>query len=398
MIAFGYHHKVMHALHIKSEAMNQFRAVCRFAWVFYFTLPLFLLAAINQYLRLKFELKKAQQIGVFVSLLYFVFNLTETGPMIHYNEDAFWKFRNFFNSSLLSPQEKMVLRELNLHKTQAIVTLPLIHGGSEMYDRNGSSNAMAPAMLYSFHSGLPILGIMASRGSRNETEDLIQLYNSYKHEKTLASKLNTDDFFVIRSLDPLFPDEERLKPYATYFFKTDSLDFGFISKHNLLKPKKQSSAIRLLDNDTSLLPKYQINYIASAKRKPFVTANMADYETIFTLDSNTISSGRFIISLHYYFEPLSFRNLALDLIVTESQNGKKIWKELLPIRKLSGFYKNYAVFENFVELQKNASYEFILKGPEPCDYHISNFLLRPAERDVYKIEATGDTLYNNYLP
>jgi len=392
-ISFGYHHKLLQAMGINSPSVNQFRAVCRFAWVFYFVLPITVVIFLQQFLSLTVSSqRKNKNIFLLILSLFLLSNLSEAGSLIGFNADAYWKFRNFFNSKLLSPEEEAVLARLEADSTQAILSLPLFHGGSELYDRNGSSNSMAPAMLYSYHSRLPIIGIMASRGSRTETEDCISLLNSYKSHQPLAAKFNAKNILVILTRDALLPDEERLKQSLTYFQRSDSLNFALLSPADLFKPKIQedSEIIRGSGFDSSVI------YIKHENHPPFTSTTINDFKTITILDSNQVADGRYILSFHYHYQPKSYRDIALDLIVTESLHGQYAWRDLLPVRCVSGFYKGYAVFETFVQINPHARYEFILSGKENRSYHISDFLLRPADKDVKIVTAPGDTLFNNF--
>lgn len=398
-IAFGSHHKVLQALGINSPSVNQFRAVCRFAWVFYFVLPVTLIVLLSRLIpQILKEEKRAQRRLTLIASLFLLSHLSEAGGLMGLHAEAYWKFRNFFNSQLLNPEEKNILARLEKDSTQAILSLPLFHGGSEMYDRQGSSNSMAPAMLFSYHSHLPIIGIMASRGSRTETEACIQLMNSYKRKQLGAEQFNNKNLFVIVTKDPLMPDEARLKKDLQFFKRSDSLSYAFLRPEDLLRPKISAEPVIIRSGDSSLFNSQAIIYIPSSPQQPFVKTKFSDFCVLKKLDSNQVREGLYILSLHYYYQPTTYRDLALDLIVTESINGHYQWRDLLPLRCMSGFYEGYAVFETYVKLNAGGRYEFILSGKEDRSYHVSDFLLRSAETDVIIVRPKGDSLYNNFAP
>lgn len=397
-IAFGYHHKILQALGINSPSVNQFRAVSRFAWVFYFVLPVTLVVILSHLLPVLIKQeKKARHTLTLILSLFLLSNFSEAGGLIGMNSQAYWKFRNFFNSQLLTTEENQIIQRLQKDSTQAIISLPLFHGGSEMYDRNGSSNSMAPAMLYSYHSRLPILGIMGSRGSRTETEACIQILNSYKRGQNLPKKFSDKNFLVIVTRDPLLPDEERLKKELHYFKTSDSLSFALLGPTDLLRPKMGLNPL-IIKSAESIEDNHDYIYTETSRQEPFVKTNITDFRIVTVLDSNKLKEGLYVLSFHYYFQPNSYRDIALDLIVTESLKGVYQWRDLLPVRCVSGFYGDYVVFETFVKINAHGRYEFILNGKEDRDYKISDFLLRPASQDVLIIRSTGDTLYNNFAP
>src|SRR5690606_28045019 len=105
LISFGLHHQLLNLLNLKISAVNQFRAVCRFVWVFYFVLPLFTLSIIFPTIKSIVDTLVAKRIAIFISAAYLIFNFFESAAMFHYQEEAYWKFRNFFTTSQLNREE-----------------------------------------------------------------------------------------------------------------------------------------------------------------------------------------------------------------------------------------------------------------------------------------------------
>lgn len=395
-MSFGWHLAVLNLFHIQSASLNQFRAVCRFAWVFYYTLPLFVFAVIYHTLKTWVSPKLFVRTVFTISLVFFGLNLSEAHYFFKLDADSFWKYRNVFNGDQLNEEEKTVLSDIENKLPQAIIPLPLFHGGSEMYDRLGSSNSMLPAMIYSFHSRTPILSVMLSRTSISETEDLLQILNSYKKERAIVKKISAKDFFVIQTNDALMPDEMRLLKVVDFFGGNDSLRFGYISPAGLLKKKIDSQSFLLTYEKIQSADSNNVVFIPFENRKPFVTANINDYETIFTLDSNQLKSGHYIVSMHYHYKDKVFRSIASNLIITRTQGKDSEWQYNIPLRYLSGFYEGFGVFEYRVELLRENKYEFMLKGFFDVNYKISDFLLRPENKTTLEIRADRDTVFNNF--
>jgi hypothetical protein len=394
--ALGLHISLFKLLSIKSAALNQFRATCRFAWFFYYTLPVFILPVIYHSLKANLTEQKSRNVLTIVSLLFFLVNLLEAHYYFKQNEDAFWKFRNIFNESFLSTKEKEIVKNIKNSRPQAILPLPMFHGGSEMYDRTGSNNSMIPSMMYSYHSGVPIMSVLMSRTSITETEETIQLLNSYKKERPAAKLLNDQPFFIIKSSDPLLPDEERLSSKVAYFSENDTLKFGYITKKNLLARKLNENFV-MLDGQKSHLPdSLTITFIPCDNRKPFLPANINDFESIYTLDSNKIKAGYYVVSFHYHYKKRVYRSVACDLIVTQVQGKEREWKYVVPVRYLSGFYPGFAVFEHRIYLSPENKYDFLLKGYIDQEYHISDFMLRPENIMVTMLSNNRDTIFNNF--
>jgi len=394
-IAFGLHLKLLNYFHLHSAALNQFRAVCRFAWIFYFTLPLFIVTLLYHSMQAHLKPQIFTRFTLFFSLFFFFFNMLEAGPYFKLDEIVFWKYRNFFKEGFLNEEEKKVLRNIRDTKPQAILPLPLFHGGSEMYERPGSNNSMIPSMIYSYHSGTPILSVLMSRTSLTETKDLIQLLNSYKKEKPINKLLGTGDFFVLITNDALLPDESRLAPHIRQFAQNDSLKYGYVSRNILLSRKMDPQVMMIRSKEKPGADTNNIIFIPFENRKPFLTANIPDYETIFSLDSHKIRSGSYIVSFHYHYTQNTYRAVASDLIINRNSASTSDWQYNLPVRQLSGFYPGFGVFEYRIDLERSNKYDFMLKGFVEQQFHISNFMLRPENTTVILVSGQ-DSTYNNF--
>jgi len=387
--SFGWHHHLLRFLNITLPELKQFRAVSRFAYVFYFCFPLVLIVLIYRV----FNIYSKTFLTTVLSVLFLGLSIWEANDYLKMNASVYWHFPNFFNEKYLNSNDKKGLEFVVNSHSQAIMPLPLFHGGSEMYDRRGSSNSMIPSMIYSYHSALPIVSMMGSRTSITESEELINLLNSYKKENVLRSKLKKENLLIIKTDDELLPDEERLAKKVYFEARQDSITLGEISIAKLFEQKLDNLLYDISDSTT--IDKRKVVFVASANRKPFLEANMDDYEKIMTLSPNQLDAGKYVISFHYYYPERNFKWLATDLIITEGENETYRWAQNIPVRILSGFYKGFGVFEYFVDIQPSTRYEFILKGRESKTYHIRNFLLRPANISTKYIQ-NSITLLNNF--
>ncbi|MCC6370092.1 MAG: hypothetical protein IT236_03700 [Bacteroidia bacterium] len=394
-ISFGWHTKFFGLFGLKVEFMNQFRAVCRFAWFFYYGLALFLAVTIFDFIsQLKTE-QLRKSLLIVMPLLFFGCNLWEADAMFKMDKEVFWKSRNVFNKAQLHAEELKVLSDLEKTPVQAIVPLPMFESGSEMYDRVGFNNSMLPAMMYSYHSGLPIFSSMMSRTSMSETENEINLLNGYKADRPAVSLLNEKQFFVITTKDALLPDEMRLLPEVRFVFSNDSSDMGYITKTDFLKPKAGIN-VKWIENKTMVPDSNNLIYLPFENRKPFIASAMNNMERITTLDSNLVQSGEYVVSLRYYYTQKRFQALACNLIVTEGDTKDFKWKYDVPLRFLSGFYPGYAVFEYPIIIDRKKKYDFVIAGRSELEYKISDFMLRPLHTTVAFVVNGRDTVYNNF--
>lgn len=396
LMSFGIPMKVMNYLQIESASLNQFRAVCRFAWVFYFGFPVFLISVIYQSLAQVLRPTALQKSMTGLAIFFLAFNLLEAHYFFRLDKDAFWKDRNIFSEACLNPEEKMLLSRIKQDKPQAILPLPVFFEGSEMYSRQGSDQTMISSMMLSYHSQTPILSVLMSRSSFSETRHAIQLLNSYKADRPAAALLGREDLFVISGTSPLLPDESRLLPQVSFFAQNDSLRFGFISRNDFLSRKINLAEALVRNGAQPVRDTSGLIFLPSEARKPFLPARINDYEVIFALDSNQLATGEYALSFHYHYREVNYRMIATDLIVNRVNAQGSDWIHHFPIRHLSGFYEGYGVFETRVSLERNNKYEFMLKGSSGETYHLSDFMIRPETQDVILLRSGQDSSFNNF--
>jgi len=393
-ISFGWHYTLFEKMGFNTAFMNQFRATCRFAWFFYYALPLFLVPLLYSSFSL-ILLSKSKAFAYSLPLLYLLINFGEAHYMFKLDDHLFWKFRNFFNERLLNSEEKTVLASLRERPTQAILPLPVFHSGSEMYDRKGFNYSMIPSMLYSANSGIPIFSVLMSRTSISETENTINLLNSYLKVKPAALLMDTTRLFLMRTETDILPDEHRLWRCVKPIFTNDTLQGGFLDYATFSKPKLTDNLIKIPSDSVRLPGDDGLVYIPFYDRKPFVETAMNDTQVIFNLDSNVVKSGAYVVSCRYYYTDKNYHALASDMVVTETGTDSFVWKYMLPMRFMSGIYRGYGVMEATIDLEANKKYGFVMMGREEKTYRISHFMLRPANTTVFSV-LRGDTCYNNF--
>jgi hypothetical protein len=393
MFAFGFHFSIMNYFKIQSPSLNQFRATGRFAWIFYYVWPVFIFTTFYFFFKTAF---KKEKVLLFrgMAILYLVFNLIEANALYTLDKGAFWIYRNFFSEKYLNANEINMLETIREKDPQAIIPLPVFHSGSEVVNRGEYDRVMIPSFIYSYHAGLPVLSVLMSRTSIPETENSIQLLNAYKKEKTAVQLLNGKPILIIRSDDRLVPDEERLYQRTTSLFKNDSLEIGFLTQAELLKRPEEKNKL-IIPYRNHLVDSLGVLFIKNENQKPFLTANLADQQTICVLDSNEVRPGNYIFSLHYYPEKKTFKYISCHLVIRRGRDYPAEWIYNGGVRKMSGFYNGFGVFEDKFTIEPGYKYDFMLTGLSDKTYRISDFMLRPEHLDIIAVNGR-DTVFNNF--
>jgi len=384
-ISFGWHQKVLELFHVRSESLNQFRAASRFAWSFYYVLPLFLAVLIRNNWS-----ASSDRLLTFIGAALLLLNLTEAHAYFRKDRDNFWTHRNVLNSALLSPSEKEVIREIKARNCQAIVALPLFHVGSETYARSGADLSMIPAFLYSFHSDVPILGAAMSRTSIKETVASLDLLNSYHNTHAAQAYLNGQPFVILSTQDALGGDEMRLLWHFKPVYQFNKVEIGFMNQGEFLAPKFAAGSVNLND---SLLNR-QLIFKETATVSSYQRSAVTDFNTIYKLDSLVLADGIYLVSYLINTKELK-EGQGPGLIVARRDQANYRWEQLFSGRSVSGFYKDFQVMEFTVPLSRHSAYEFILQGDHQGFYSIKNFLIHPDTLDTRFKE--GEIIYwNNY--
>jgi hypothetical protein len=394
MVSFGVHVALMNRLGLSIASLNQFRAVCRFAWYFYHALPVFLVVTIYYSVASMKNKINGPFLSILLPLLFFALNMVEADAYLKKDRSAFWKFRNILNEEQLSKEEERLISEIKTQQAQAIIPLPLFMLGSEMYDRVGGDNSLVPSVLISFHAKLPIMSTWLSRTSMTETAQIVELLNSYKKNRPAVRRLNGTNFIVVNTTDQLLPDETRLSATLSPFYRNDSLQISVVTQDQLLRRKINEKELWITGRtDTT---SRDLIVIHSANRRPFTEARIKDYELVALVDSNSIKPGHYIVSLHYHYNQMNYRSLACNLIITRGHGSEYAWQHLKPMSVMSGVYPGFGVIEHRITIEEHCRYEFIIKGDLDVPYHISDFMLRPENVTVTEISPTGGTITNNF--
>lgn len=391
LFSFGLHNLLLRALHLEVTALSQFRVVGRFAWYFYFLMPVVLVTCLGQATAAIFKRRGTTWLTGF-ALLYLSLTAVEANAFYRLVLEGNFETKNLFNRQLLTPEEKRTLALIDSLHPQAILPLPLFHIGSEVYQRNGELSA-APAMFYSFHSRVPLLSNMQSRTSLKETETLLEVLNIYKKHRPILTETDERPFLVMQCSEDLQPDEQRLVKRLRPVHRLGDLTFFVAHKEDLLCSPAEKNRYFLLDTASQALP--NTVYVPQGDRPPYREGPIEKFATAYVLPANKLLPGPYVVSFHYHLKGKKLRYLSNGLIVEKSAPPPSEWKYYLTTRASSGIYDSIVVFENKIQLEKNTHYSFILNGGSPENYFISDFLLRPDTLNV-KIRKNGTYTYNNY--
>ena len=107
IFAFGIHVKLLEVLNIRITALNQFRCLGRYAWFFYFMLPVFLISALSNLRQKIADRKSRKTLLTFTGVLFLSLNLLEAHHLLTYASRGNFVAKNIFNERALNSEEKI---------------------------------------------------------------------------------------------------------------------------------------------------------------------------------------------------------------------------------------------------------------------------------------------------
>ena len=391
-ISFGWVSDILELVGIDSHDLKQFRAIARFDNYVYFGLPCFLFAGLSVILE-KYSAQKNKYILAVLGLIYLLGNGFEAHYLFGMGDNSMWKSTNFFSDSQLNSEQRKNIDLLKALDPQAITTVPLFMYGSEVIDRDNWNNSMVPAMLYSSHTGISIIGSNMSRTSVTETADALDIFNEYKKDREVLKKLNNKDIAVFITRNPLLPAEQRLMNKVKILQQNDTVSIGTVNTDDLRFKHEMTflsfDSVKGGKGDSSFI------YIENENRKPFLKSSMDDYEKITVLPAGRLNTGRYAVSFHYHFSEFTARGLACNLIMTRKKGNAYEWFFNDGIKRLTAVYPGFVVYEVFLNVEPETEYEFLLKGTQKESYNISHFMIRPEHQEIGFISGK-DSLINNF--
>ncbi|RXK59262.1 hypothetical protein ESA94_14065 [Lacibacter luteus] len=193
----------------KLPMLRQFRAPGRFAWPFYYVTGVFCIVYICRLIQ---DAKKAFVKNLLLSfsvLLALVWTAECIYRMIDRNELA---KRAVAHYRIIAEQNIADLLNKSGHyasEFQSLLVLPYFHVGSEKFSMNNGLSEIH-AMKTSLQTGLPLMNVMLSRTSLEQSKQSVQFISDSLVQKQLINKLSGKPILVLVTPQELTGSEQEL--------------------------------------------------------------------------------------------------------------------------------------------------------------------------------------------
>lgn len=398
LFSFGIQNNLMEAVDVKLNFINQFRALGRFAWFFYYSLPIAALLILRDGITSVGFLKERFVINSLLGACLFL-NIIDAHYYFKYIDGLVFNKSNIYKFENLNLAEKTLVKNINSKKFQAIFPIPFYHYSSEIFelDRDGFESAHL-AMLLSYHTKLPLMSFHSARISGVEARHKMDLLNIYStSHDSILNLLSNHSIACVRYRKANKPDENRLLRNSLVLYKDSVYQLSEINKENFnfkLAELKKSDYLLL---DTLSYKSDSLIFTHAGNEQFYNSAKIQGFEKLFIIEPGSMVPGDYVASFHYCFKEDTFENKNCHFVIEEGKvNEPAIWSVFNSVRR-SHTYPMFIVYEQNFRIEKDRKYVLFLNGPGKGDFYIRNLLLRPERLNVYfKKDPQHSLLVNNY--
>jgi len=199
---FGWEHLINYF-----DVVKQFRAIGRFAWVFYFVSAIVLIAITNSLFN-GLSKKKLNVPAYFLAVLIPMLLFAESWKYHEITSAEIVKSPNFFCAQQLPQPLKHDIENTNVFNYQAILPFPFFYIGSENYGKVADEKVYRLAFLFSYHTGLPMFSSYLTRTSIHESKKIMQLLAANYYQKEIKKDLPCHKPFLLVCLNGYLNNSE----------------------------------------------------------------------------------------------------------------------------------------------------------------------------------------------
>lgn len=412
--------KVMYEIVDAINVIKQFRAIGRFAWVFFFVINIVSIYIINEVF-IYFKSIGKGLIGYTLIVIIPLFIFIEG---IDYHSSVAKEItisKNLFDLDQTSSSFQEDCLNIDADNYQAIIGLPFFYIGSENFGKTATQEIYKLSFLFSYHLNLPMVNSYLTRTAIDESKKIMQLLSKDFYKKPILSDLkNSKPFLVVchhnqlSFADEVFLEKAKLllkrEDYSLYEISpskininsADKLYDDFSSNMSTLYKKEG-----FLVSDTSLYFRYNdFNdtsiYVSLNGRGTYIGLQKG-YNSILKirgeeLDENKNYIARFWMLNNGEKNGQDYLNGMIFFNKKNEEKGEWIFP-LTDARNSHNIKGDWTLVEvELSSIDKSFNYELLIKGPDRSKqyYYIDDLLFYDSELDIYKNENGAILFHNNH--
>ncbi|WP_372949209.1 ArnT family glycosyltransferase [Mariniphaga sp.] len=387
--------------------VKQFRALGRFAFIFYYVFTVY--AAWFIYRLFRFLKQKKQPLPATLILIFALsYWAIDAGTNTRLSTNGIFNT----NDRLEVSNEKYLTRfkeaGVNPEEFQAILFLPFSSTcGDKLLFENGME-AFGYAMQCAHHTGLPLVQSFSPRLSFTQALSSIQLLANPAIQKTRLDDMNEKPLLLVSSNEKMNEQERWLFSNAEVFWQNEEITLSKIqldvfheSHENWLK--KTESIIPNLNQHETIYTDTEISsvvYLNFDEQKEQLTFSgegaffmkRGKAELLNQIIPHNFLPGEYELSFWLYLDTRRYNMPRAILTVTDG-TGKTIHEKQLNTRSVNDVYQQWIRVSETIELQPEYQISLNIRRHFVT---VDDILLKPLHSNVYIKKPGGLSLFNNF--
>jgi len=391
----------------KINLIKQFRAIGRFAWVFYFVANIIAVYAINLAL-IRFKEKGK---SVLVNLLIFLLPMLMVAEGLRYHNYLLSinkSGENVFDLKQANNEFQTNINSICSDKYQAIIMLPYFYVGSDNYGKQSNDDLSKLAFMFSYHLNLPMFNSYLTRTSIEESKNIVQLMSSSFYPKAVEKDIISDKpFLIICHNEVLSVNEMSLLNKGTKLSSNESYSIYEISKNKIFYNTTNNEVEAYSNLNNSLIARHGFLVSDSTFYFSYLNYNelsspefcetgcyqnvQSGYSKLLEVKGTDLIQGQTYSARFWMYNggenrgQDAFNGMAF---FEKDENGKKEW--IFPItsmqntQEINGDWNLVEVVLSDVDTTTN--YHLLLKGDDRAkmNYYIDDVIFYDQRLTIYK--------------
>jgi len=387
--------------------VKQFRALGRFAFIFYYVFTIY--AAWFIYRLYRFLKQKKLPLPATLILIFALsYWAIDAGTNTRLSTNGIFNT----NDRLEVSNEKYLARfkeaGVNPEEFQAILFLPFSSTcGDKLLFENGME-AFGYAMQCAHHTGLPLVQSFSPRLSYTHALSSIQLLANPAIEKTRLEDMNEKPLLLVSSNEKMNEQERRLYPKAEIFWKNEKVTLSKLPLHVF-----QNSHENWRKETEFILPNLTQygNIYTDAEISSVVYVDFDEQKEQLTFSgegaffmkrgkaellNQTIPldflPGKYELSFWLYVDARRY-NMPQAVLKISDGTGKTILEKQLNTRSVNNVYQQWIRVNEMIELQPDYQISLNIRRHFVS---VDDILLKPLDSNVFIKKPNGFNLFNNF--
>jgi hypothetical protein len=388
--------------------VKQFRALGRFAWIFYYVFTVYAAYYFYQ-LFLKLKEKGMEKFSMMFLLLILGFWSVDAAVNAKKSFNGIFLQNETLKTSSISYQHMFQEAQIEPDEFQAIFFLPFANtSGDKLLFEQGLKKAFGEAMKCSYHTKLPLIQSFSPRLPFSNALSTIQLLADSTIRKTRLDDMNEKPILMVITDERLTKKEKWLKNHSEELLNRDGVTFAKLSLdvyHNSYNNwlaytdslKSTLLGTEYLKADVELAKIYSKNFEEDEAENVF-TGNGALFKRrhsveIFNEDFSALGySGTYELSFWLFFDDRMYDMPQAKIHIYKS-NGDFFKTIRLNNRHIHNVYNSWVRVEQKITIEEGLRYKLELNGKYIT---IDELLFRPVNSNVLTSDASGNQLFNNF--